>query len=210
MVIESCVVFLADAVLTWRVWMVYNRRLLVVGPSIALWLGTIGCTIYLLVLELSSMSPSLGPDEPLLVSATQWLMAAEILTLVQNTLATLLIAFRLWRMDRKVSRYREGSLITVVWVVIESGALFSALWITEIAPNAAGYEPGILAVSQLATPVVGIAFSLLIVRVGLGLTNDFPVQKGATPISSSITSVAVPREVDLEEGPSWESEGWNR
>ncbi|KZT50267.1 hypothetical protein CALCODRAFT_197982 [Calocera cornea HHB12733] len=135
-------------------------------------------------------------------------MVVESLTLAQNTLATLLIAFRLWRVDRKSSLYKNGSLMPLVWVIVESGALYSTLWVIELT-EAILVQPGLVLVSQLVTPVIGIAFSLLIVRVGLGLTQDSSIRTGAATIHPSKISITVAREVDIERSasPEYEDEG---
>ncbi|EJT98350.1 hypothetical protein DACRYDRAFT_118646 [Dacryopinax primogenitus] len=213
-VLETVTMLIADAVLIWRFWAVYDRRWLVILPSIALWLATLGTTIYMLYLDLGiviaaeSTGDPLPPPQAVFIPSQHplenWTMVVESLTLAQNFFSTFFIAVRLWAADRFSTTSKLASLTPVLWIVVESGALYTGLWVVEIATSAMFNLPGLLATSQLVTPIVGVTFSLIIVRVGLGLTYDVPTHQSDDTVMTTALHVSTIQDVDVEADASGE------
>jgi len=101
--------------------------------------------------------------------------------------------------DRAGSQYKQSSLMPVVWVVVESRAIYTALWIEEIAMSATSNTPGMFAVGQLVAPIIGVTFSLITVRVGLGLTQETSITTSMKTNPNAV-NVDVRRQVDIEHG----------
>lgn len=112
----------------------------------------------------------------------RWALAVPALSFAQTTTATGLIAFRLWKVDRAASAYKEGSLLPVVRILVESGAIYTALMLVDIVVSYLK-NVAVTFVPQLVSPIIGITFSLIIVRVGLGLSNENPTTQASTAAS---------------------------
>jgi len=198
-VLEIANMLVADATLIWRTWIVWNKRTAIVGFSVLLWFATLGVSIWLAVIELQAMDIT-SLYNPSLLLVTHAGMVVDSLILVQNALATGLIASRLWKIDRAASQYKQSSLMPVVWVVIESGAIYTAVWIVMIATSATENIPGMFCFSQVVPPIIGVTFSLITVRVGLGLTYDPSTVTSVKSHPSNTLNVAVHHRVDIERG----------
>lgn len=198
-ILQLANMLVADATLIWRTWIVWNKRTEIVGFNMLLWFTTLGFSLWESVIELRAMGVA-SLEDPTLLLVIRGTIIIQSLTLVQNALATCLIASRLWRIDRAASAYKQSSLMPVIWVVVESGALYTALWIEEIATSATSNTPGLFSVSQLVSPIIGVTFSLITVRVGLGLTYDPLAATSVTTYPSNTLNVSVRRRVDIEGG----------
>ncbi|KZO91295.1 hypothetical protein CALVIDRAFT_568331 [Calocera viscosa TUFC12733] len=181
----------ADFVLIYRAWIVWNRSWLTITFNILVWLGNIATTIRLLQLLVhSATDPN---DVPTLISLNQWSLTNMALAFVQNITATGLIALRLWQVDRNAGTYKTTSFTPIIRIVVESGLMYTSLLLTNVLVYGTSAGPGNLLVSALIDPMIvmhflilfaggirglnssqGVAFSLIIVRVGLGLSpsND--------------------------------------
>jgi hypothetical protein len=60
------------------------------------------------------------------------------ISLVQNLLTTLLIVYRIWRVNIGVAGVGAGSLWPVMTIILESGALYSANLLCLLATYASG------------------------------------------------------------------------
>ncbi|KZO99331.1 hypothetical protein CALVIDRAFT_595949 [Calocera viscosa TUFC12733] len=163
------VVLIADAVLIYRVYCVWERRWYLIVFNILCWLGTLVSSIRILQLQIEWI------EQPsayyYLADMTKYSLATQSLTVAQTTTATGLIAFRLWQVDRGSAAYKESSLLPVARIMVESGMLYTALMLCNVATTAL-QNPGLFVILTLMSPVIGITFSLIIVRVGLGLSSE--------------------------------------
>ncbi|KAJ7804797.1 hypothetical protein B0H14DRAFT_2882981 [Mycena olivaceomarginata] len=109
------------------------------------------------------------------------------LNVVSAFFATALIAFRVWRGQRQISGIATGSsLSNLLIIILESGAIYSAMLILVlvlfVSKNTPGYN------------VVVDAFSLIIVRIGLNLSiksDGRPEDNHSTLLlNTSFTTVA--------------------
>jgi len=159
----------ADAVLIYRAWIVWGQRWKFVVVNAVLWLILLATTVRTLQLQVTAIS---NPDNAaLMLNLNIWALATELLSLLQTVTATSIIATRLWLVDRAVSRYKQGSLLPVIRIVVESGAIYSLLLLVYV-PLSITTGPTVELLVQLVSPTIGITFSLIIVRVGLDLTGE--------------------------------------
>jgi len=90
-------------------------------------------------------------------------MAAMGLTLVQNVLVTGLILYRIWRAR---SPNASTGLTSIVYALVESGSLWVVtivVWLVLAVKGSYGYN----IILCCLVPVIGIVFTLLLVRVGI-------------------------------------------
>ncbi|KAF9027542.1 hypothetical protein BDZ89DRAFT_1134174 [Hymenopellis radicata] len=97
------------------------------------------------------------------------LFLGDIVTLALTLICTLLIAYRLWSVDRHVMLLltnvssRQRRLSQVSKIIIESAALYSSLLIVMIATDVVGSQVFFILLSAIP-PVIGLVFSSIIVR----------------------------------------------
>ncbi|KAF8893080.1 hypothetical protein BD779DRAFT_1798439 [Infundibulicybe gibba] len=110
----------------------------------------------------------LTPGENVFVSsAGHWVLAVFAATLGINIIVTSLISYRIWSIHRRLRGIAQHSPMPVVHIILESAAIYTCCLIVTLT----GYlsKENYQFISLDATsPVIGIAFALIIVRVGLG------------------------------------------
>jgi len=101
---------------------------------------------------------------------TRWIVSFIAMTLSTNIFCTSLIAVKVWKINSFSSQWVGHSLTPVVLVVIESGATYSctliALLVCYLVKSWAQYL-----ILDSVSPIVGCVFSMVIVRLGLGLSR---------------------------------------
>ncbi|KAJ6452108.1 hypothetical protein C8R45DRAFT_1041372 [Mycena sanguinolenta] len=105
-------------------------------------------------------------------------------TLSLNVLCTFLISLRIYLTRRRAKGIIASGLDlgTTMTIVIESAALYSACLIAMIVPTALGNNIQFCLLSVMPG-IVGIAFSLIIVRMGAGLSPHSTGRAGDAPMS---------------------------
>ncbi|KAI0738427.1 hypothetical protein C8Q80DRAFT_243316 [Daedaleopsis nitida] len=161
-VIFVLVQFVGDSFANYRCWVVWQKNYWVIAFPVLLSLVSTGCgsfTVWAFV-GLPNQSP---------VSQVQWLRSFFSLSLVANALATSLLAFRIWSVDRNtnkaiLSRSSTRTLFPVVRIVLESGLinaayLFAFMMVVAFDPSVAEL------MCDVGTSLTGIIFSIVILRV---------------------------------------------
>ncbi|KZO97590.1 hypothetical protein CALVIDRAFT_597500 [Calocera viscosa TUFC12733] len=201
-------VILADALLIYRCWIVFNRRIIFVTVNILLWItSTVFLGITLTRLKLVTLST---PETLEVVSTSDWTWIA--LSLTQTILTTAMIVYRIWRAHLLRQRPEEQIFRSVATIILESGALYmTALIVYAITIHVAEGVLSNITVDIASPPfrslnsVLGISFSLVIVRIGLGLSqiSGLPSNGNSSDLSHPTTfnlSIPNPRGEDLEAG----------
>ncbi|KAJ8581851.1 hypothetical protein M405DRAFT_596975 [Rhizopogon salebrosus TDB-379] len=162
---------LADSVILWRCYVLYNKSLSIVVPGCAVLLtnGAIGSYVVWILSQVDPEPPAF---------ADRWLNSFYILTITISSICSILIAWRIYR----TRRFMPGGVtpfLPIVIVVVESGALYAtsvlALLVTLFT------EYGVqCAVLDIVVPIVGINFCLVILQV------HFYVGSGKPPIEQPV------------------------
>ncbi|KAM5545668.1 hypothetical protein V8D89_000706 [Ganoderma adspersum] len=159
---------LGDAFVTYRLFMVWGRSwpviviplLLLIGAAIS---GYGACVEIGLVEGLGVIFAS---------SIAPWGKAFFIISLTTNVFATTLIAARLVWLSRRTKTYRTASALShwdVVEMLVQSAAVYSATLASLMGTYLAGSNAQYICL-DLLTPIIGVVFTLIIIRVGLGDT----------------------------------------
>ncbi|EJT98352.1 hypothetical protein DACRYDRAFT_118648 [Dacryopinax primogenitus] len=193
----------ADVVLLYRVWAVWGRRRSIIAFNTLLWLATLGKSSsrtsrsfadYLLacsirVIQLEAYVVESVTHAAALYVLNNWAIATQALTFSQNVIATCLIALRLWALDHRATTMQRGKLMPIVLIVVESGAIYTSLLLANIVVSSL-LNWAVLFVTQLISPIIGITFSLITVRVGLGLASEgTPAASAGESMSSGFVDV---------------------
>ncbi|KAF4569917.1 hypothetical protein EYR40_008897 [Pleurotus pulmonarius] len=152
-------IVVGDAINTYRCYVVWNKRILIVAPAIILSIGSAVCSYQTIWATQHLKSVSIAGE-------ASWGTASFALSISANSYATCWIAYRLWENEKNFfgNGSRRNSLMPVVLIIIESGALNAAYLIAYIAVLQSGSH-GLEILAEFSTPFVGVIFTLMIVRI---------------------------------------------
>ncbi|KAF8889042.1 hypothetical protein BD779DRAFT_1672005 [Infundibulicybe gibba] len=92
-------------------------------------------------------------------------------TLTTNVIVTTLISYRVWSIHRQVATTAQQRITPVIHVIMDSALIYTFFLVLTHAGYLAKNVYQFIAL-DMASPAIGIAFSLIIVRVGLGLGSE--------------------------------------
>ncbi|KIJ49731.1 hypothetical protein M422DRAFT_27510 [Sphaerobolus stellatus SS14] len=180
---KSCIylgiTLLSDAFMVYRTWIVWGKALhVVITPIIIVLLcANIGTGIATL-LALGDLDPILGHSSaPKQQRLTISFFAAA---LAVNGTCTSLIALRIWRLQREMVSTSSSLLIIQsrdrlsrsIAIVLESGIIYSGILLLVLLTLSVSAYGVFIVFLDLTLPIVGIAFSLMILRASLGFRLD--------------------------------------
>ncbi|KAJ7040871.1 hypothetical protein C8F04DRAFT_1253373 [Mycena alexandri] len=146
----------ADSLLIYRCWVVWNRNIFVTIP------GLTGLVI-LIVFSADQQIP---------------LSAYYAMTLATNVVLSVLTAGRIWWIGRQ-SRLAQTSkssaqspYASTISIILESGIIYSVFVVVRIAVDDLQPENVVFFVTEMLRQIVGIVPTLIIVRVGLGMSVE--------------------------------------
>jgi len=177
---------LGDGFLLYRVYLVWQGNRFITGPLFLCFLSSTAVGIGTLH-AFTQVTPTTAV---FIVDLQHWILAFFVLTLTTNFTCTCLIAGRIWWVHRTTQgRVGGPNLAAPMILVIESGAIYSICLIILIILYASGSFAQYIALDAVSQ-VVGIVFSLVIVRIGLGLTPDGQYNaRGPTPTPISFLNI---------------------
>ncbi|KIK50051.1 hypothetical protein GYMLUDRAFT_253312 [Collybiopsis luxurians FD-317 M1] len=166
---------IGDGFVLYRLYLVWNGDKRIVLPLLVCFVASIGVGIG----ALQGFAQA-SPEAPVFITKLQqWIVSFFSLTLATNFSCTSLIAARIWwshqRMTGSTMAVFGRSMIPAAIVVVESGAIYSACLIILLSLYLSGSFAQYIALDAV-TQVIGIVFSLIIVRVGLGWSSETMVQ----------------------------------
>ncbi|KZV91171.1 hypothetical protein EXIGLDRAFT_719627 [Exidia glandulosa HHB12029] len=203
--------FLADGLLLWRTWVVWNKRWTIVVFPALVFAGSTAMSI-LTVYQIAK------PNTPLFSqSALQWSLPCFSLSIALNLILTLMIVSRLLWAQRRI-RHAVGpdhasGYFGIAAMVVESAALYSFSSIIFIATYSQNVNDVFSVFLPLQVHMMCISPLLIIIRVAQGRAFTEDVVTGATA-SMSFARNTTEREdssrVTKQSGPSemrsWPSE----
>ncbi|PCH42798.1 hypothetical protein WOLCODRAFT_144214 [Wolfiporia cocos MD-104 SS10] len=145
----------------WQSWWI------IAFPCVA-WLGGLGSMMYILNMFASGV---ISGQRGLLIYAA-------------NLTATVALAYRIWQADRDATtaHVRRSSLRPVLMVIIESGAIYTAILILALITTMHALQAEYV-VNSIIPAVISITFNMVFIRIGLtrqrrlssGSSSSFPV-----------------------------------
>ncbi|KAI0320389.1 hypothetical protein OF83DRAFT_1169332 [Amylostereum chailletii] len=158
---------ICDGILIWRCYIVWNRSLRLCIPLGAMFTGTAICS-YAAIGNLAQ----LRSDDPVFVSHLgDWLLAMWSLSIAVQVSATLLIAWKIWRTVSWRGMGARRNQLSVFWIIIESGALYSFSTILVLAFYSAKANCGAILGSILGQLSATVPY-LILVRVELNARSS--------------------------------------
>ncbi|KAF9820638.1 hypothetical protein IEO21_01341 [Rhodonia placenta] len=151
-----------------RLWIVWNYNLYVLILPIFTTIGYLVASVG----DLRTLKHL--PDDSILTHAMEsWLTAQFAFSSIVNIYCTAGIAWKVWQATHSIAHvtYRGSKLVRIVRIVIESAAAYTAYKLFYFGTYVAHSDLQYFAL-DMDSPVVGITFILIIVRVGLGWTDQ--------------------------------------
>ncbi|KZP11419.1 hypothetical protein FIBSPDRAFT_837549 [Athelia psychrophila] len=158
---------IGDGFLLYRLARVWGNDKRVVLPLLIPYAGSVVCGAGTLV----SFSQVTSADSIFMTELHSWVVSFFAITLFTNLVATFLIAFKIWTTHRRAGAISGASLLPTLVIVVESGVIYSATLVVLISLYLSGNFAQYIALDAV-TQIIGVVFSLVIVRVGMGLTCD--------------------------------------
>ncbi|EJF59554.1 hypothetical protein BD309DRAFT_1031064 [Dichomitus squalens] len=175
---------LGDYILIYRCWALWGRNYWIIAlPSMCAIAG-FACIMQVVhyVVTLDPTSPT--PPKPMLPLT----LAGYSLPLCTNVMATALIIARIWWLSRPTpgteGAFRSARAISrsAMATIVESGALYLAIQLTYVVLLSLE-NPVDAIVAVMAAQIYGIAPTLILIRVMLGLSVETTMEPGAaTPM----------------------------
>ncbi|KZT60391.1 hypothetical protein CALCODRAFT_117323 [Calocera cornea HHB12733] len=167
---------LGDFVLVYRTWVVWGKRkqaYLVIIVPVILWTTCTALVVVLLLHLARGKYESAFVGDP-----QQWVVSTLTITLAQNVLCIGLIVYKLWTVISTdgVKQQTSATLWRVVSVIVECGVLYFLTILAFMIVYLVD-ESAFIIVEDIGSPLISIAFSLLLVRVGLRRRNSSPGSK---------------------------------
>ncbi|KAI0739673.1 hypothetical protein C8Q80DRAFT_1200135 [Daedaleopsis nitida] len=162
---------IGDAIITYRTWLVWRRNHWVIIFPIITISALIVCGIGLLH-EFGAASPS---KSVFITAIGRWVIGFCGASLCTNLYGTIMIAYRIWATNKlmKKNLLLTGGrdLTSALAIFVESAAMYSAWTIIFVVLYATRSTLQTIG-SGCGPTVIGIAFMLITVRVGLGWGQD--------------------------------------
>jgi len=162
--IQIVVSFLGDSMAVYRVFVVYNRSYVAITIPIVCLCATLVASIASVILIASSATKAVPLYAPKL---EKWMSAFFALTFTTSVLSTCLIAVRLWYKGSRTEHYileRKKTYLTAQKIFIESAMLYSSVMMIYLITYLTKTNYNII-FGDMVCPTIGIAFSLITIRV---------------------------------------------
>jgi len=166
---QTAISIIGDGMVIYRVWVVYNRNYKVLVLPILSFIGTTVCSIASVIYIGKA---SAGANVFYLPKLEIWLPAFFGMTFATSVLCSALIAGRLWYIHKWVHISRTtNTLTTVLRIVIESASIYALTMLLYLGTYVAKKNVSII-FGDMVSPVIGIAFSLITIRVHNAFNPD--------------------------------------
>ncbi|KAF4598325.1 hypothetical protein EYR38_006722 [Pleurotus pulmonarius] len=179
---------LGNAAAIYRCYILWGQDWRVISLPLLLMVGSVvsGYTVCALFVK---VDPNQTVFDPLLNS---WIRAFYSIAVVQNIITTSLMAFRIWRTTHQSAKFRtDKGLIPILRILVESAALQLVVEILLLALYCSNINAQYILL-ELVTPVVGITFNAITIRIRLRALNTASAGSGITKSDHVQTIGSVP------------------
>ncbi|KAF8529762.1 hypothetical protein BU17DRAFT_79862 [Hysterangium stoloniferum] len=163
---QTVMCILGDAMAVYRVFVVYNRSPIAIFIPFLCLLGNIVTTVGTIVVIGQSSSSEATPFY--FHKLEMWLPAFLSFTFCTSIICSGLIATRIWYITERITEFSEtkgrGKMRSVQRIFIESAAMYAVAMLIYLSTYLAKTNYSIIA-GDTISPIIGIAFSLITIRV---------------------------------------------
>ncbi|KAJ7474108.1 hypothetical protein FB451DRAFT_1558338 [Mycena latifolia] len=181
---------IGDGVVIYRCYMVWRSFWVILFPLVVY--AGLATTVVGACLAFANATSNAG--NIFAQQTADWITGFYSITLSCNLTATALLAYRLWSVDRSANRNRVGRGLTlpVLLIVVDAGALYSLALIAALTCFALKSN-GQFVVVDMITPIISIAFYMVILRIGIAAQKNLVIGHDRTRQRSTIGSRGLPR-----------------
>ncbi|KAF9446922.1 hypothetical protein P691DRAFT_761217 [Macrolepiota fuliginosa MF-IS2] len=165
--VTALTTWLADLLLIYRGFLVWNNNIYIIYlPILLLCLSIAACTVALHLLTAVSLEINLNP------ALAHWTNATYVLSLIQNTLTSGLITYRLWSQELAsrsmgVPSVRNDNFMPILYILVaESGAIYVVELLVLLILYALKHSAQFI-VQDVVVPTVGILFTFMTIRIAV-------------------------------------------
>lgn len=201
-------IFVGDGILIYRCWIVWCRNYYIIILSLILYFGNLSCAAVIVWREVNIQAPSLVNVDLM----KPFFLANTALTIPLNVITTVLIVFRIWRVDSESTKYRRfqrqesrkpkpTTLHSIIRIIVESGLLYTATAVISFCTYVTNSNAFYIATS-LETQIIGIAFNLIVIRAHNRSADEYtlpPTTMTVTGRSIQFTQPTVTVEEEMED-----------
>ncbi|KAG2088952.1 uncharacterized protein F5147DRAFT_726495 [Suillus discolor] len=153
---------LADGLMIYRCYALWRSIRVIIVPSL-LWCAVVATGIRAVYGNSQATS---DPGDVFAIDLEKWIIAFIVLTLITNLLCSGLLIYRIWNIERRVSKIRvsNSTMMPIVRVLVDAAALYTVMllgllicFLTE--------NDGESVLTDIAVPVVSITFYMVIIRI---------------------------------------------
>ncbi|KLO11937.1 hypothetical protein SCHPADRAFT_941667 [Schizopora paradoxa] len=161
---------LGDALVLYRSYLVWERKLWIVAFPCLLLLGSTATGIGILY----AFDKVVPLADVFVVQLGHWITAFFSMTFTTNVICTSLVAYRIWTLNHRRKHgdsMRRHALRPALLLIVESGACYSAtLLALLILYNVDSWFQYV--VLDSVSPIVGIVFSVIMLRIASGVSTE--------------------------------------
>jgi hypothetical protein len=199
LVIYEMQVWMGDAILVWRLWLVSNKNLKIVAAPALTCTGLLVCSCGFL----KACSVSKLTDPASLQLVRNWCIAAFSVSLFENLFCSSMIVWQMYRSQHDVRHLTQSNLTSIMRIFIEC----AGLWIVVVIITFVTYLVNnyvYFIFYYMANPILGVSFCLMIVRLNLRTRKSTSGQyannssSGASGISGNSRAITAPRKVAFD------------
>ncbi|KAL4257567.1 hypothetical protein AB1N83_009923 [Pleurotus pulmonarius] len=156
----------SDITMVYRLLIVWDRswRILIFPALITAGLIAAGINVVVSF----ARSPETPAAQLFANASSRWITIASTMSLALNLMVTALMAYKIWTIHRMVQRSTPSRIMPVITIIMESAGIYTGFLFTAFVAVLVNH-PFLFIVLDATSTAIGIAFSLIIVRVALGL-----------------------------------------
>ncbi|KAJ7747165.1 hypothetical protein DFH07DRAFT_1062778 [Mycena maculata] len=178
----SLSVAIADAMIIYRLWVIWSyNKVVIIIPVLSLMGFIASCIITI------QATARIATNAEVQIALDVGLTPVTVFTLLTNLYCTALITWEIWRITSNCVPIGGSKLWHFLAIVVESAAIYTSWVIYYVACHQLNSNLQFMALDGL-TPVAGIANALIHVRVGLGWTVEQIYGSKAKTGSSVVTA----------------------
>ncbi|RDB30968.1 hypothetical protein Hypma_000128 [Hypsizygus marmoreus] len=160
---------LGDAVAVYRCWIIWNRNhILMVVPFLLLIASAVSGYIVVALLYHTQPTSIFNPN------LVGWICSFYAVAIVQNTLTTGLMMYRLWATAKSAANYRvgRGHFIPIMRILMESAVLYLVFEVVILAVYVSNSNAQSI-IHDSIPPIIGMTFSLITIRIAMRSRQDY-------------------------------------
>ncbi|ESK90603.1 hypothetical protein Moror_4239 [Moniliophthora roreri MCA 2997] len=177
----------SDMLLTWRVYLIWQRNLMITFIPVFLCIGTFVCGIVT-----GTYETFVQPGQTIfLARISSWATSQFSLSLAMNVSTTILIASRIWYVTKDIRKTMPEYMKPywrIIVIVVESASLAAVVQIIQLAFYVEKF-PGIYFISDTIVQIVAMAPMIIIVMVGMSGSRKSAVWGTAYATSAELSDM---------------------